>query len=87
MSLNCFVWRGDKIRGLRSADIQCKTLVAGGESFTDESLAFLEEVWGVPAYNAYGSTEGTVSGECYKMSRLDALWSHPPADHHPSKGS
>jgi coenzyme F390 synthetase len=52
-----------------------KRLVAGGESFADESRAFLEEVWGVPAYNTYGSTEGTMSGECHKKVGL-----HVPED-------
>ncbi len=50
-------------------------LVAGGESFADESRAFLEEVWGVPAYNTYGSTEGTMSGECHEKAGL-----HVPED-------
>src|SRR5659263_662394 len=52
-----------------------KRLVAGGESFADESRAFLEEVWDVPVYNSYGSTEGTMCGECYEKVGL-----HVPED-------
>ncbi|MGZ4942141.1 MAG: coenzyme F390 synthetase [Halobacteriota archaeon] len=52
-----------------------KRLVAGGESFANESRAFLEEVWGVPAYNTYGSTEGTMCGECHEKAGL-----HVPED-------
>jgi phenylacetate-coenzyme A ligase PaaK-like adenylate-forming protein len=47
-----------------------KRLVAGGESFADESRALLEEVLGVPVYNAYGSTEGTMSSQCRKKVGL-----------------
>jgi coenzyme F390 synthetase len=52
-----------------------KRLVAGGESFAEESRAYLEEIWGVPVYNIYGSTEGTMCGECYKKVGL-----HVPED-------
>jgi len=61
--------------GLDPKTSSIKRLVAGGESFADESRAFLEEVWGVPAYNTYGSTEGTMSGECYEKIGL-----HVPED-------
>jgi len=52
-----------------------KRLIAGGESFAEESRAYLEEVWGVPVYNTYGSTEGTMCGECHKKVGL-----HVPED-------
>jgi phenylacetate-coenzyme A ligase PaaK-like adenylate-forming protein len=61
--------------GLDPRTSSIKRLVAGGESFADESRAFLEEVWGVPAYNTYGSTEGTMSGECHEKVGL-----HVPED-------
>ncbi len=61
--------------GLDPKTSSIKRLVAGGESFADESRAFLEEVWGVPAYNTYGSTEGTMCGECYEKTGL-----HVPED-------
>jgi coenzyme F390 synthetase len=52
-----------------------KRLIAGGESFAEESRAYLEKVWGVPVYNTYGSTEGTMCGECHKKVGL-----HVPED-------
>ncbi len=61
--------------GLDPQASSIKRLVAGGESFAAESRAFLEEVWGVPAYNTYGSTEGTMCGECYEKAGL-----HVPED-------
>jgi coenzyme F390 synthetase len=64
-----------KLEGSDPQASSVKRLVAGGESFADESRAFLEEVWGVPAYNTYGSTEGTMSGECYNKVGL-----HVPED-------
>jgi phenylacetate-coenzyme A ligase PaaK-like adenylate-forming protein len=45
-------------------------LVAGVEGFADESWAFLAEVWGVLVYNTYGSTEGTICGECHEQMGL-----------------
>lgn len=50
-------------------------LVVGGESFADESRAYLAEVWGCPVYNTYGSTEGTMCGEC-----SDPVGLHVPED-------
>ena len=50
-------------------------LVAGGESFADESRAYLSGVWGCPVYNTYGSTEGTMCGECTALAGL-----HVPED-------
>lgn len=61
--------------GLDPQASSIKRLVAGGESFAAESRAFLEEVWGVPAYNTYGSTEGTMCGECHEKAGL-----HVPED-------
>jgi coenzyme F390 synthetase len=50
-------------------------LIVGGESFAAESRAYLAEVWGVDVYNTYGSTEGTMCGECTDISGL-----HVPED-------
>ena len=61
--------------GLPPADTTIERLVAGGESFADESRAYLAEVWGVPVYNTYGSTEGTMCGECTALTGL-----HVPED-------
>lgn len=52
-----------------------KRLVVGGESFADESRAYLAELWGCDVYNTYGSTEGTMCGECTDVSGL-----HVPED-------
>jgi coenzyme F390 synthetase len=61
--------------GLDPQESSIKRLIAGGESFADESRAYLEKVWGVPVYNTYGSTEGTMCGECHKKVGL-----HVPED-------
>lgn len=61
--------------GLNPQESSIKRLIAGGESFADESRAYLEEVWDVPVYNTYGSTEGTMCGECYQKVGL-----HVPED-------
>lgn len=52
-----------------------KALIAGGESFAEESRTYLEEIWEVPVYNTYGSTERTMCGECHKKVGL-----HVPED-------
>jgi coenzyme F390 synthetase len=61
--------------GISPHESSIKRLVAGGESFAEESREYLEEVWGVPVYNTYGSTEGTMCGECVKKVGL-----HVPED-------
>ena len=61
--------------GLKTSDTTIDKLVAGGESFAAESRAYLSELWGVPVYNTYGSTEGTMCGECTQLSGL-----HVPED-------
>jgi coenzyme F390 synthetase len=50
-------------------------LVVGGESFAEESRMYLSEVWECDVYNSYGSTEGTMCGECTDLSGL-----HVPED-------
>jgi coenzyme F390 synthetase len=61
--------------GVKPSDTTIDKLVAGGESFADESRAYLAEMWGVPVYNTYGSTEGTMCGECTQIAGL-----HVPED-------
>lgn len=47
-----------------------KRLVVGGESFAEESRKYLAELWQCDVYNTYGSTEGTMCGECSDISGL-----------------
>jgi len=61
--------------GLKPSETSIVRLVAGGESFADESRAYLAEQWGCPVYNTYGSTEGTMCGECTQVAGL-----HVPED-------
>jgi len=61
--------------GISPQESSIKRLVAGGESFAEESRKYLEEIWEVPVYNIYGSTEGTMCGECYMKTGL-----HVPED-------
>jgi len=61
--------------GMDPKESSIKRLIAGGESFSEESRTYLEEVWNVPVYNTYGSTEGTMCGECIKKAGL-----HVPED-------
>jgi len=64
-----------KEEGLDPQNSSIQKLIAGGESFAEESRAYVEELWDVPVYNIYGSTEGTMCGECYKKVGL-----HVPED-------
>jgi coenzyme F390 synthetase len=50
-------------------------LIVGGESFAEESRAYLAELWGCEVFNTYGSTEGTMCGECAVRQGL-----HVPED-------
>ncbi|MDD1669741.1 MAG: coenzyme F390 synthetase [Methanomicrobiales archaeon] len=61
--------------GVRPAESGVSRLVAGGESFAPESRAYVEEIWGCPVHNTYGSTEGTMCGECDRHLGL-----HVPED-------
>jgi coenzyme F390 synthetase len=64
-----------KAEGINPPESSIKKLIAGGESFSEESRSYLQEVWDVPVYNTYGSTEGTMCGECLKKVGL-----HVPED-------
>ncbi len=61
--------------GINPSELGLKRLVIGGESFAEESRVHLENIWGCPVYNIYGSTEGTMCGECHKKTGL-----HVPED-------
>jgi coenzyme F390 synthetase len=52
------------------SDSSVERLVVGGESFADESRQYLAELWGCDVYNTYGSTEGTMCGECTNLNGL-----------------
>jgi len=60
---------------MRPSESGVKLLVIGGESFTEESRSYLAEVWGCKVFNTYGSTEGTMCGECSQINGL-----HVPED-------
>lgn len=64
-----------KSEGLEPQDSSIQRLIAGGESFSEEARKYVEEIWGVNIYNTYGSTEGTMCGECSKKVGL-----HVPED-------
>jgi coenzyme F390 synthetase len=61
--------------GINPSELGLKRLVTGGEAFAEESRTYLEDIWGAPVYNIYGSTEGTMCGECYEKTGL-----HVPED-------
>lgn len=50
--------------GIDPQESGVRRLIIGGEGFATESRTYLEKVWGCRAYNTYGSTEGTMCGEC-----------------------
>lgn len=64
-----------KADGIPPAESGVSRLVAGGESFAPESREFVAEIWGCPVHNTYGSTEGTMCGECDRHTGL-----HVPED-------
>ncbi len=61
--------------GLIPAESSVKRLVVGGESFAEESRAYVAELWERDVFNTYGSTEGTMCGECMVRDGL-----HVPED-------
>jgi coenzyme F390 synthetase len=61
--------------GVKPEEIAIDKLVAGGESFAEESRKYLAEQWNCPVFNTYGSTEGTMCGECTQLNGL-----HVPED-------
>jgi coenzyme F390 synthetase len=61
--------------GIPPAESGVTRLVAGGESFAPESRQYVAEIWGCPVHNTYGSTEGSMCGECDQHTGL-----HVPED-------
>jgi len=61
--------------GLDPKESSIERLVVGGESFAPEAREYLEEIWDVDIFNTYGSTEGTMCGECAEKAGL-----HVPED-------
>lgn len=61
--------------GIRPEESGVRKLVVGGEAFADESRSYLAGLWGCEVYNTYGSTEGTMCGECTARDGL-----HVPED-------
>jgi coenzyme F390 synthetase len=61
--------------GVEPSELAVDKLVAGGESFAEESRKYLSEQWDCPVFNTYGSTEGTMCGECTQLNGL-----HVPED-------
>ncbi len=57
------------------ADSSIEKLIIGGESFAEEARRYVSEIWDCEVYNTYGSTEGTMCGECVDISGL-----HVPED-------
>ncbi|MFH0967332.1 MAG: coenzyme F390 synthetase [Methanobacteriota archaeon] len=64
-----------KSEGLNPADSSIERLIIGGESFADESRRYVQELYDCDVYNTYGSTEGTMCGECSAVAGL-----HVPED-------
>ena len=64
-----------KAEGIPPPESGVTRLVAGGESFAPESREYVAEIWGCPVHNTYGSTEGTMCGECEEHTGL-----HVPED-------
>ncbi|WP_321505372.1 coenzyme F390 synthetase [uncultured Methanoregula sp.] len=69
------LFRRLRAEGITPGETSINKLVAGGESFADESRKYLSELWECPVYNTYGSTEGTMCGECTQVAGL-----HVPED-------
>ncbi len=64
-----------KEEGKDPRNTSLKRLIVGGESFAEESRQYLAEIWDREVFNIYGSTEGTMCGECSERSGL-----HVPED-------
>ena len=64
-----------KAEGIDPTESSIKRLVVGGESFPEEARQYVSELWNCDIFNTYGSTEGTMCGECSDISGL-----HVPED-------
>ena len=61
--------------GINIQDLGLERLVVGGEGFAQEAREYVRELWGCGIYNTYGSTEGSMCGECDQLTGL-----HVPED-------
>ncbi len=61
--------------GIDPKESGIERLVVGGESFAEASRVYLSNLWDCEVYNTYGSTEGTMCGECVAKAGL-----HVPED-------
>lgn len=61
--------------GIDPRETGVERLIVGGESFAEEARRFLADRWDCPVHNTYGSTEGTMCGECQVQDGL-----HVPED-------
>ena len=61
--------------GIEPSESSIQRLVVGGESFAEESRQYVSQLWDCEVYNTYGSTEGTMCGECSEINGL-----HVPED-------
>ncbi len=64
-----------QMEGYSPQESRIEKLIVGGESFAEESRAYLAELWSCEVFNTYGSTEGTMCGECTARQGL-----HVPED-------
>jgi coenzyme F390 synthetase len=64
-----------RAEGLEPTESSIKKLVIGGESFAEETREYVSKLWGCDVFNTYGSTEGTMCGECTELNGL-----HVPED-------
>ena len=61
--------------GINIQDLGLERLVVGGEGFAEEAREYVRELWGCGIFNTYGSTEGSMCGECHQLTGL-----HVPED-------
>jgi coenzyme F390 synthetase len=61
--------------GIDPLESGIERLVVGGESFAEAARIYLKSLWNCEIYNTYGSTEGTMCGECVAKAGL-----HVPED-------
>ena len=61
--------------GINIRDLGLEKLVVGGEGFAEEARSYVSELWGCGIFNTYGSTEGSMCGECHQQAGL-----HVPED-------
>jgi len=64
-----------RAEGMDPENSGVQRLVVGGEAFADESRAYLSDLFGCEVFNTYGSTEGSMCGECTARAGL-----HVPED-------